>query len=159
MKNKLLFALVGLLCGVQVMATDLVVERTTGADILQDIALIGKLVFLGNDIQLLDKAGNVLATEAIADIRKIVFAESTTTALDDVEEENIVVYPNPTKDMLYINGINNKTIRVYDLQGRILLQNNGSEVSENSAAIRVGNLPVGTYLLQIGTQVVRFIKN
>lgn len=159
MKKKLLFALVGLLCGVQVMATDLVVERTTGADILQDIALIGKLVFVGNDIQLLDKTGNVLATEAISDIRKIVFAESTTTALDDVEEENIVVYPNPTKDMLYINGINNKTIRVYDLQGRILLQNNGSEVSENSAAIRVGNLPVGTYLLQIGTQVVRFIKN
>lgn len=152
MKQKFLFLLIALLSAVQVMATNLVIERYTGAEMAKDIALIGKWVFVGTDLLLLDKADNVLATEAIDNVRKIVFAESSSTALDRVEEDQIVVYPNPTHDMLYINGIDNQTLRVYDLQGRLLLLHEGTEVS-------VEGLSAGTYLLQIGTQVVRFIKN
>jgi hypothetical protein len=40
---------------------------------------------------------------------------------------------------------------VYDLQGRLLVQEEGTQVDVN-------HLAEGTYLLQIGTQVVRFIK-
>jgi hypothetical protein len=129
----------------------LVIERYTGAEMAKDIALIGKWVFVGEDLQLLDKAGNVLATEPIANVRKIVFSD-TSTAVGNVKQDDIIVYPNPTHDMLYINGIDNQTLRVYDLQGRLLLLHEGTEVS-------VEGLSAGTYLLQIGTQVVRFIKN
>ena len=151
MKQKFLFLLIALLSAVQVMAINLVIERYTGAEMAKDIALIGKWVFVGEDLQLLDKAGNVLATEPIANVCKIVFSD-TSTAVGNVKQDDIIVYPNPTHDMLYINGIDNPTLRVYDLQGRLLLLHEGTEVS-------VEGLSAGTYLLQIGTQVVRFIKN
>ena len=50
-----------------------------------------------------------------------------------------------------MSGAEAQILRVYDLQGRVVVVGEGTEVS-------VGNLPTGTYLLQIGTQVVRFIK-
>ena len=147
MKKILLFF--ALICSLQMMAINLVVEHRSGADLLQDISLIGKWVFVGEDLQLLDKQGNTLAVEPLADIKKITFSVSTAT--ENVQTNAILVYPNPTQDVLMIQGIEAQTLRVYDMQGRLLKVENGTQVS-------VGNLAEGTYLLQIGTQVVRFIK-
>ena len=140
-------------CSLQTMATNLVLEYRSGAEEKQDIALIGKLVFVGENIQLLDKEGNILATESIANIKKIYFAPPTGTETDvnDTLANTILVYPNPTQDVLMIQGAASQTLRVYNLQGSLLLTQWGNQIS-------VGNLPDGTYLLQIGTQVVRFIK-
>ena len=142
-----------LLCSLQTMATNLVLEPCSSAQVQEDIAKIGKLVFVNDSIQLLDKSGEVLATEAIANIQKIHFAPSTGTNTDvnDTLLNTILVYPNPTQDVLMIQGAESQALRVYNLQGSLLLTEWGSQIS-------VGNLPVGTYLLQIGTQVVRFIK-
>ena len=150
MKKILLFF--ALICSLQMMVANLVVEHRSGADLLQDISLIGKWIYVGEDLQLLDKQGNVLATEPLANIKKITFALSgTPTATENVQNNAILVYPNPTQDVLMIQGIEAQTLRVYDMQGRMLKAENGTQVS-------VGNLAEGTYLLQIGTQVVRFIK-
>ena len=150
MKKILLFF--ALVCSLQMMVANLVVEHRSGADLLQDISLIGKWIYVGEDLQLLDKQGNVLATEPLANIKKITFALSgTPTATENVQNNAILVYPNPTQEVLMIQGIEPQTLRVYDMQGRMLKAENGTQVS-------VGNLAEGTYLLQIGTQVVRFIK-
>ena len=150
MKKILLFF--ALICSLQMMVANLVVEHRSGADLLQDISLIGKWIYVGEYLQLLDKQGNVLATEPLANIKKITFALSgTPTATENVQTNTILVYPNPTHDVLMIQGIEPQTLRVYDMQGRLLKVENGTQVS-------VGNLAEGTYLLQIGTQVVRFIK-
>lgn len=149
---KKIFLFFAFVCSLQVMALNLVVEHRSGAELLQDIALIGKWVYVGDDLQLLDKAGNVLATEPLANIKKITFSVSgSMTSVEDVQPSNIVVYPNPTQDVLMIQGIEAQALRVYDLQGRMLLQQEGTQIG-------VSQLSEGTYLLQIGTQVVRFIK-
>ena len=149
---KKIFLFFAFVCSLQVMALNLVVEHRSGAELLQDIALIGKWVYVGDDLQLLDKAGNVLATEPLANVKKITFAISgAQTAVEDVQSSNIVVYPNPTQDVLMIQGIEAQPLRVYDLQGRMLKNENGTQV-------QVTDLPEGAYLLQSGTQVVRFIK-
>lgn len=149
---KKIFLFFAFVCSLQVMALNLVVEHRSGAELLQDISLIGKWVYVGNDLQLLDKAGHVLATEPLANIKKITFSVSgSMTSVEDLQPSNIVVYPNPTQDVLMIQGIEAQALRVYDLQGRMLLQAEGTQVG-------VGQLTEGTYLLQIGTQVVRFIK-
>ena len=141
-----------ILCSLQTMATNLVIEHLSGAEEMQDIARIGKLVFEGENIHLLDKSGNILATEPIANIKKIQFATNGTNAdVNDMVVHTIIVYPNPTQDVLMIQGAESQTLRVYNLQGSLLLTQWGNQIS-------VGNLPDGTYLLQIGTQVVRFIK-
>ena len=141
-----------ILCSLQTMATNLVLEQRSGAEVLQDIAIIGKWVFVENTIQLLDKSGNILATEPIANIKKIQFATNGTNAdVNDTVDRTIIVYPNPTQDILMIQGAESQMLRVYNLQGSLLLTQWGNQIS-------VGNLPDGTYLLQIGTQVMRFIK-
>lgn len=149
MKNKftLIFAL---LCSIQMMAANLVVLTTDGAQQLHDIALIGKWVFTDKELQLLDKSGNLLASEQIAHIRTITFAASA-TAIENIESDTIMVYPNPTQDVLFVKGIDEQTLRIYDLQGRLLQEKRGKQIT-------VSNLSTGTYLLQIGIQVVRFIK-
>ena len=142
-----------LACVMPMMAMSLLVEHRSGADLLQDVAKIGKWIYVGDNLQLLDKSGNVLATEPLANIKKITFSiSSETTAQETVVANTILVYPNPTQDILMIQGVEEQPLRVYDLQGRLLQTENGTQIS-------VGNLAEGTYLLQIGTQVVRFIKN
>ena len=148
MKKFILF--LTFVCSVQMMAISLVVEHRSGADLLQDVAAIGKWVYESDNLQLLDKQGNVLATEPLANVKKITFSEEG-SAIEEVQINSIIVYPNPTQDVLMIQGIEAQALRVYDLQGRLLVQENGTQVS-------VSNLAEGTYLLQIGTQVVRFIK-
>ena len=140
-----------ILCSLQTMATNLVLERRSDAEVLQDIAIIGKWIFVEENIQLLDKDGNILATESIANVKKICFAPPTNTDVNDTLVNTILVYPNPTQELLIIQGIESQTLRIYDLQGRLLKTEWGNQIS-------VGNLSDGTYLLQIGTQVVRFIK-
>ena len=152
MKQKIVLLAIAILCGMNVLATNLVIERYAGAEMVQDIAVIGKWVFVDTNLQLLDKEGNVLATEPLDNVRKIVFSnESITTALENVENGTIIVYPNPTQDVLYIQGIEAQTLRVFNMQGSMLQTTESTQVS-------VSHLPTGTYLLQIGTQVVRFIK-
>lgn len=151
MKNKLIL-ICAIFCSLQMMASNFVLLKSDGTQQLRDIATIGKWVFVGDDMQLVSHDGVVLAQEAISNIRKITFAEAG-SAVENVEGNNlIVVYPNPTQDILQVKGIEIQDLRVYDLQGRLLKTGNGAQVN-------VGNLAEGTYLLQVGTQVVRFIKN
>ncbi|MBR2451033.1 MAG: T9SS type A sorting domain-containing protein [Paludibacteraceae bacterium] len=151
MKNTLIL-ICAMLCSLQCIATNLVLLQTDGTQQLQDIAKIGKWVFTEENLQLIDKDGNVLAIEAIAEVKKITFSISNSeTTTENVAINSIVVYPNPTQDILHIAGITPQTLRVFDLQGRLL-------IIENSTQVNVSNLNTGTYLLQVGTQVIRFIK-
>ena len=150
MKKIMLFLAIS--CSLQLMAVNLSIQKTDNTQRLQDITKIGKLIFVENDLQLLDKAGKLLASEPITSIRKIIFVESQVAALESVETEMLLVYPNPTQVTLFIKGIDAQVIRVYDLNGGLLLSEYGTQVN-------VSELSLGTYLLQIGTQVVRFIKN
>ena len=134
------------------MATSLVLLQTDGVQQVQDIAKIGKWVFTEENLQLIDKDGNVLATEPIAEVKKITFSISNSeTTTENVAIKSIVVYPNPTQDILHITGVTPQTLRVFDLQGRLL-------IIDNSTQVNVSHLNTGTYLLQVGTQVIRFIK-
>lgn len=155
MKQKLLFSLLALLIGAQVTATNLVLLKTDGTQQLQDIATIGKWVYVGDDLQLLGHDGAVLAQEPALNIRKITFAESsgtdTPTSMENIQSTGVVIYPNPSQDILIVSGIEAQALRVFDMQGRLLKAENGTQV-------HVSDLAKGTYLLQVGTQVVRFIK-
>lgn len=133
-------------------AAQIHIARYAGMEMIQDIALIGKWVFVEEELQLLDRDGNILASEAISNIRKICFSPTLTDVEDTEDVSLITVYPNPTHDILKISGIEEQVLRVYDMQGRMVHSEHGTQVT-------VGGLPVGTYILQIGTQAMRFIKD
>ena len=151
MNNRFIFLLM-LCCSMQLMATDLVLQKSDGAQQLQDIAVIGKWIFVEDDLQLLAHDGTILAQESIKNIRKITLINSgDLSATENITTPNIVIYPNPAQEILLVKGVESQMLRVFDLQGRLLKTENGVQVT-------VSDLASGTYLLQVGTQVVRFIK-
>ena len=152
MKQKFLLCVVALMFGVHVLGINLVLVKSNGKQELQNISAIGKLVYQGDNLQLISHTGEVLGEESVWDIRKITFAQQgTATNPENITDAEIVLYPNPTQDILIISGIEAQMLRVFDLQGRLLKVENGTQVG-------VADLADGTYLLQVGTQVVRFIK-
>ena len=150
--NSRFILLLMLCCSMQLMATDLVLQKSDGAQQLQDIAVIGKWIFVDDDLQLLGHDGTLLAQESIKNIRKITLINSgDLSATENITTPNIVIYPNPAQDILLVKGVELQTLRVFDLQGRLLK-------TTDDAQVTVSDLASGTYLLQLGTQVVRFIK-
>ena len=143
------------LCSIQMMCINLVFEKTDGTEQSHNVSLIGKWLFVDRDLLLIDKEGNLLASEPVLNIRKIVFLDGkdATGNLPPLSktDNTIVVYPNPTYDILHVEGADDHTIRIYNTQGLLLKKATGKQIN-------VSNLHTGTYLLQIGTQVVRFIK-
>ena len=152
MRHKLFLSVMVLAFGAQMMGANLVLVKSNGQQEIQNVATIGKWVYVGNDLQLISHDGEVLAQESVLEIRKIVFAKAnTSTSPENAGDKTIYIYPNPTQDVLIVNGIDTQVLRVFDMQGRLLKQEKGNQVS-------VGDLADGTYLLQVGTQVTRFIK-
>jgi len=71
-------------------------------------------------------------------------------------ESSVFIFPNPVKEYLTVNGLrNNVTINLYDLKGELL---QAIPVNENSIKINVSSLQQGTYLLRVGEQTIKFIK-
>ena len=154
MRQKFLVLLMALLCGMQVMASSIVIKRYAGANMVQDIALIGKWVFVDTNLQLIDKEGTVLATEPIANIQQIVFSD-TCTAVEDIVKGSIVVYPNPTQDILMVENAQGDMLRLYTMDGRLL---ETQPLTNGSAQVNMANLPTGNYLLLSGNQSFQVIK-
>ena len=153
--NKRFILFVCLLCSVPLMADRLIVEhRYFGADRMEDIAAIGKWVFIDDRIQLIDHEGYLLGEEYMENIIKITFSNTppVPTAADEAQPGMVIVYPNPTHEVLCVQGIPaDATLRVYSTTGQLLATVQGTQID-------VSHLPCGTYLLQIGTQVLRFVK-
>lgn len=135
------------------------VQSIFGAEKQSAISLIGYITFESEQMLFYSKSGELLGYTRITDIGKITFNESNATSIDNIQP-NVCVYPIPAKDILVISGLEkNQSIHVYDLQGT--LQNIQPIVGGNfeaSTSVNVSGLKNGIYLLQVGTEVVKFIK-
>ena len=79
-----------------------------------------------------------------------------TGILQPKAESAISLFPNPVKEYLSVNGVKaDAIINLYDLNGKLLQT---IPVQENSTTIHVSSLQQGIYVLQIGEQLVKFIK-
>lgn len=83
-----------------------------------------------------------------------------TNGIYGVHADNIVLYPNPAKEMIYIKGINDvNTLTITDSRGTQHIRIVNPEVS---SGINVSVIPVGVYIMTIETdeQIIhkRFIR-
>ena len=76
----------------------------------------------------------------------------TLSTVDDHYMKKIVIYPNPTSTTLFIYGIKNYDIKIFNKLGQITLQ------AYNSNKIDVSSLPSGIYLIHITDGVKSSIK-
>ena len=81
----------------------------------------------------------------------------STEGIEDVVENKVSVYPNPTSDFVKVLNVNEGSIvTLFDLGGRVMMQTkaNGNEVTLN-----MNNLTAGMYILQVNNgKGVRIIK-
>lgn len=67
-------------------------------------------------------------------------------------ENSLVLFPNPAEDRLFITGVVNSNLRIYDNRGRLVL-----EESPNNF-ISTSSLESGIYWVEINNSRVKFIK-
>lgn len=78
----------------------------------------------------------------------------TTGLIQQPSKTNIVLYPNPSQNILYTNT--NSSFKIYDVLGNLYLQGNKSEV------INLESLKSGVYFIELyvsdSTKKMRFVK-
>ncbi len=127
-------------------------DKTERANALSSL---GKLVFSTDSLFLISNQGVTLANEAIKNVRKISFGPGSATNTETISSNSLYVYPNPTQDVIIVNGAKDgETVRIFDMKGGMLKQ---AKIS-GETKIDVASLATGNYVLQIGTQILKFIK-
>lgn len=154
----LLFAVMGF--GYSMAETMLRIEYLDGAELTTALSVVGRWEFTDGKFILVSTDGEVLAEKAsVYDVRRVVFkADLGPNVETDDATVQLTVYPNPTQDVLFIDGLTEgEVVRIYSLEGRLLM----SEVALQGGAVQlnVASLAEGTYLLQMGTEIVKIIKN
>ena len=92
-------------------------------------------------------------TDVTGDIEVTAIFESTVD-IPEREKERIIIYPNPTPDILWIQMDETRIrtqkyfFRLFDLEGRLLAEDN---ISASPQAIPTDRLNKGIYLLEIGS--------
>lgn len=86
------------------------------------------------------------------EFQKILFTTQT-TSINNTETVKIYAYPNSVSHIIYIQGIDNNenNIAIYNLNGKCLLQDKGTEID-------VSSLIHGTYILNTNNKYIKFIK-
>jgi hypothetical protein len=121
----------------------------------EEIEQLSVIKFLaGNTIQCKLTNGR---TNQVDNVRTITFDGLVGTAVDNViSESSISVYPNPTADMLIVEGVTAKeTINIYSLNGNQVLS---VMTQEGVNTINVSGLPNGVYLLKYANESFKLIK-
>ncbi|WNJ20971.1 T9SS type A sorting domain-containing protein [Pontibacter sp. G13] len=85
-------------------------------------------------------------------LAEVLVNDSSSVSIDDdILADQIQLYPNPAFDQIFISNTNRdnfiREVRVMDLAGRILIQEQG--LNQSQFILQRGNLPTGMYLIQI----------
>jgi len=82
---------------------------------------------------------------------------SGTTGIVTINDKAVSVYPNPTNNILYVSGMQNANIQIFDLSGKLLINQQNADNQ-----INVSNLQNGIYSVKItnesGTVIRKFVK-
>ena len=147
--------------------------------LLSVVLLVAGRLFAEQESQLITlSADGTKTVYALSNVQKIVFENNTMTVnmksgsdatditcisfsgfagIENIETaSSISVFPNPVQTFLTVAGADkNMKINLFDLNGRLL---KSVPAQDNSTEINVSSLTSGLYLLQVGEQVIRFIK-
>lgn len=95
---------------------------------------------------------------------KDVYSLSGTLSVNQASNlsKSVVAYPNPAKNVLNITNPYDKTentnLKVYSVSGKLVLQKNISNESEDFIKLDVSTLPSGVYIYKINEVSNKFIK-
>jgi hypothetical protein len=79
------------------------------------------------------------------------------TGINDIKNSNIKIYPNPTNNIINIEGLNkneNITIQIFDVQGKLVI----TKTINEKGTIDLSELNKGVYVIKIGEVAKRIVK-
>jgi len=153
--NKKIFLLgLALLIAGQFLAAQNTVIKIISADgtvMISSLTNVQNIVFEDNTMTVNMKEAYLSYTEVTC----IRFNQSMGIKTLPVES-SVSVFPNPVQTNLTVTGVDkDKKINLLNLNGTLL---QSIPAQDSSTNIDVSSLPQGLYLLQIGEQVIKFIK-
>jgi hypothetical protein len=160
MKKRLLFLMFALAMGWQVRAEmSLVVRPMYDTDKITALQKIGKLVYSGDSLLVYDNEGTLVYGDLFENVKHVRYSDERPPILVDdkqgVDALQVVVYPNPTADVLYVDNAEAGDVRLYSAEGRLLQV---VDVHEGRVAVDMSAYPAGTYVLFCSGEVFSVIK-
>lgn len=76
----------------------------------------------------------------------VVISDDVHTSITDITSPDLIAYPNPAINFLQIKGVNQASVKLFNVAGYLTLQQENYNAQEK---IDISNLPVGIYLLQV----------
>jgi len=61
-------------------------------------------------------------------------------------DDNITIYPIPSKNIIYIKGVDNGNVSIISVQGKVLLN---KEIEFKNSHLNISGLPKGTYIIRV----------
>jgi hypothetical protein len=96
------------------------------------------------------------AADALKPANPGIIVDPPSEITDNDLSDNIVCYPNPTTDKLYISGVEaNTTIEIYDISSKLILK----QVAESANMfVEMSGLPKGIYVLKVNNKQQLYMK-
>ena len=106
-----------------------------------------------SDTQLMFFDGNETVSINFSDIRKAYF--STSQDVNEVDNRQLSIYPNPAKNIVKITNIaDNQEVILYSISGEAIKKTTAS----GEAEINISDLNAGIYIIGAGNMFTKFIK-
>lgn len=161
--KSILFRKVILLClasfsliGVSKAQSNLILQFSDKTQANPMLSSISKITFTSDNLEMKYNDGTT-NSYLISTVNKITFSTLSGFNELDSQEDLISLYPNPSKDFIYLkNAPKNETkVSVFRLDGACLLSVQISNIGEG---IDVSSLSKGIYVLKIGGKALKFTK-
>lgn len=154
MKTRISFTIIAsFICGMMFAGT-FVADK--GVSYLTDD--LKKLVFSNGKVDTYFTDGSMTSYD-FSSLQRIYYTEveeHEPTAVEDVADNGILLYPNPAVEYICINGVpTDANISVFNING-LLISN--MRADGNVLSINVANYKSGIYFVRINSEVVKFIK-
>ena len=111
-----------------------------------------KVLFNG-DASINDATFNILLSDGALRVFTIDFEVDPTMGVGEHSSARLVAWPNPVGHALFLEGVDDEIVNVYDNTGRMVLQ------EHYNGHLNVSALPKGVYMVTAAGRTVKFVKN
>lgn len=160
--KRIFTLLVAAICAVSAWATlSLVVKPLSGKDCIAALEQVGKIAYSGDSIYVFDINKTLVFSDLLLNVQHVRFSDeqlSTPTDVDNLQDQSdaqLLIYPNPTQEVLHIKNAQADIVRLYTLTGSLIQT---ETVQNGEVQLNVSNCPSGNYLLLCGNKAFQVIK-
>jgi len=76
--------------------------------------------------------------------------------VEEIQETNVNVYPNPAKNVIYIEGANGANIIIYNTLGQTICENQSEK--DEITTIKISDFENGIYFVKVGNSIKKIVK-